>query len=234
VEASRHIEYYLPLIAPEAEVALHVLALTKKQVEHYNLPRNVLKDKDLSKAKFEAQHGKGGCELDALEGIHPGELERLIRNAVKQYDDDSLPDRLEEARSLAEENVLGAWAVDTKKLREEFGIVRDEIQKRARKYSARVQALQKQMAQELRPYQKRLRKLEQEFADVIENFDVEVEDRPAPEIEPDEKDWLFDSRRDYLTQLGFYQRHKTGSDGPLEGTGHRLAVPTREKNGADQ
>jgi hypothetical protein len=45
-----------------------------------------------------------------------------------------------------------------------------------------------------------------------ESFDPELPDRPAPETdEVDESDWLFDSQRDYLTQLKHYKDRKAMS-----------------------
>jgi hypothetical protein len=69
------------------------------------------------------------------------------------------------------------------------------------------------MDQELRPHKKRLKRLQDKLAKVAETFDVELPERPAPEVEPDEETWLFDSDRNYEEQLAFYKaRRKRGGD----------------------
>jgi hypothetical protein len=51
-----------------------------------------------------------------------------------------------------------------------------------------------------------------ELSEVYANFDVELPEHPQPEIEPpDESEWLFDSNRDYVTQIGFYKQRKVKS-----------------------
>jgi hypothetical protein len=228
-ETARKLEFYKPIYAPDVHITVRALALTAEQVRHYKLPRNTVKESNRSKVAFEKQYG-GAVELDALEGVHPGELEKLIRAAIAPYDDLTLPKRLNEARRLAENLVMDAWRKKTRALQEEHSTVRKQIERQAQKYSKRVQALQKSLEDDLKPFQRKLKRLEQQAADAIQGFKVDLDQRPSPEIEPDEKDCLFDSSRDYLTQMRHYRRHKTGLDGPLEGTGHRLAVPTRGKN----
>jgi len=39
---------------------------------------------------WEAQHGQGVTELDALEANHPGELRRLVEDEVKKFYDEGL------------------------------------------------------------------------------------------------------------------------------------------------
>jgi hypothetical protein len=47
---------------------------------------------------------------------------------------------------------------------------------------------------------------------VAETFDPDLPERPKAEVaEPDETDWLFDSGRDYLTQLEYYRAHRDGA-----------------------
>lgn len=121
-----------------------------------------------------------------------------------------------------QEKVMQAWQEETQELQEQLATVRAEIQEAAHKYFPKVRAVQSRLERELRPYQKRLQKLEQQFAEVIEDFNVELDGRPTPEIKPEEKDWLFDSRRDYMTQLAHYKRRKIGPEGCFEGTGHKI------------
>jgi hypothetical protein len=43
-------------------------------------------------------------------------------------------------------------------------------------------------------------------------FNPTLPERPQPHVEPgDESTWLYDSQRDYLTQLSVYKRHGNGT-----------------------
>ena len=73
-----------------------------------------------------------------------------------------------------------------------------------------MRTLNAKLERELLPHKKRLENLQAELTDVVENFHVELPERPAPEVNPDETDWLFDSSREYLAQLEFYEARKKG------------------------
>lgn len=207
VEVARTLEFYRAALTPDVQVSLDQIALTEAQANHFNLPRTPTKELDLSAKKFEKLHGRNATELDALEALHPGELEKLIRAAVRPYTDRTLPKRLEEAHDLAADAVREAWQDETEELQEDLASTRRAVDAIAGKYEARVNALQKEMQRELRPHATKLKQLEEDFAGVIDDFDVELDDRPMPEgIAPDESAWLFDSRRVYLEQLEHYKR----------------------------
>jgi hypothetical protein len=54
--------------APNADIKLIPLALTRDQVITYQLPRIPIKESDGRRAGFEERYGAGAVELDALEG----------------------------------------------------------------------------------------------------------------------------------------------------------------------
>jgi hypothetical protein len=210
LEVARSIEFYRPILAPDIQVSLTQIALTEAQVKQYGLPKMPTKETDNGAKKFEQRHGGTGMtELDALETLHPGELEKLVRAAFRPYTDRTLPKRLEEAQDLAVDAVREAWQDETEELRDELANARSAIDKTTRKYEARVNALQKEMQRELRPHAKKLKQLEEDFAGVIEDFDVALPERPMPEVTPDETTWLFDSRRGYREQLEHYKQRQT-------------------------
>ena len=78
-------------------------ALTKEQVDEYNLPENpnALKETDTRARKYMEQFGTLAVELDALP---PATLERLVREAIEEQLD---LDLLEEERRIEEEEGLG-------------------------------------------------------------------------------------------------------------------------------
>jgi hypothetical protein len=84
---ARKIEWMLAKYELDADVKVHHLALTGEQVQEYDLPRVPIKDSEKRGAAFEAQHGEGAVELDALEALHPGELGRIVKDALDPYCD---------------------------------------------------------------------------------------------------------------------------------------------------
>lgn len=98
---ARNIEFYRDRIAPEVQFAVHHIGMTRTWAEKYDLPRAPIKDDDNRRANFEARHGEGCVELDALEALQPGALRREIRAALDPYVDDELEARLEGVERLA-------------------------------------------------------------------------------------------------------------------------------------
>ena len=72
VATARQIEYFHEKYAPDIEIKLIPLALTREQVIEYELPRTPIKESDRRKRGFEDRNGEGAVELDALEALHPG------------------------------------------------------------------------------------------------------------------------------------------------------------------
>jgi hypothetical protein len=66
------------------------LFLTRDQVQRYRLPSVPLKGTDRRGPGFLERYGCDATELDALEELHPGELEKIVRKAVRPYRDPKL------------------------------------------------------------------------------------------------------------------------------------------------
>ena len=77
-QVSRQIEFWLDEYAPAADIKLHTLALTKEQIAKHHLPANE----------------NGSVELDALEALVPGELRKIVRQAVAPYLDEDIGSQL--------------------------------------------------------------------------------------------------------------------------------------------
>lgn len=71
-------------------VEITKIALTKKQVQQYNLPPNPAKRSDPRASKYMDEHGDGSWELDALP---PDVLQTLLTNAITKYLDLNAFDR---------------------------------------------------------------------------------------------------------------------------------------------
>lgn len=210
---ARQVEYWRQKYAPDADIALTPVALTRDQVITYRLPRIPIKDTDLRKGNFQDRHGDGACELDALEALHPGALAKIVRQAIAPYFDTDLQDRLREADEEAEELVNGAWQAVTLPYAKELTELEDEVRKTAAKYQDRLRELRDALQAELHPARGRLDAIRHAIREAREELDVDLPDRPDPKTgDADEDGWLFHSERDYVEQLKVYQAHKTGCE----------------------
>jgi len=126
---ARPVEFWLQDYAPGADIKLTPLALTHDQVVNYRLPRKMLSDSDPRKRGFEALYGAGAVELDALETLRPGELRRLVRDAIEPYRNDTLADRLYEAADEAQEWVAEAWNARMAPYRQLLAAIDQEVRR---------------------------------------------------------------------------------------------------------
>jgi len=96
VAASRKIEFLIRRDNLDLDVQVRQIALTHRQCVEYRLPRTPIKDERRAE-RFEGRFGEGATELDAMEGLHPGVLRRLIEQEVLRYYDTDLQERTEQA-----------------------------------------------------------------------------------------------------------------------------------------
>jgi hypothetical protein len=209
VAVARQFEFWRSRYAPGADVKLMPLALTREQVIRYRLPRIPIKAEDRRKAFFEDRYGEGATELDALEALHPGELEKLVRAAVRPYRDRTLAQRLNEAADEADETLSDAWEDAIGGYREELRDLEEAAREITARYKDRLAALNDELQADLEPTQERIDVVWHAIQEAADSLDVDLPPRPEPEIDlSDESDWLFDSARDYLTQLSIYKLRK--------------------------
>jgi hypothetical protein len=174
----------------DADIQLHTLALSAEQVREYDLPRVPIKETERRKEKFEKRHGQGATELDALEAIHPGVLGRLVTESVLQYRDETLARRTSmfyreecERAEQIDEAVYAEREEDIDRAKDEWQAIQTEIDQ----WKENNQPLWTDIANEL--------------ADRMP-ADFEL---PEPIDKPDDTDPLFDSTRDYMTQIRHYR-----------------------------
>jgi hypothetical protein len=87
---------------PELDIQVRPIVLTHEQCVAYELPRTPIKDTERRAAKFEERFGEGATELDALEALHPGQLQRIVETEVARYYDATLDERWRVAKSAVE------------------------------------------------------------------------------------------------------------------------------------
>jgi len=206
---ARQIEYYRQVLGTEQEIKVTPLVLTPEQVELYDLPRAPIKETDRRKGNFEGRHGTGAVELDALEALHPGELEKLTRRAMAPYLDKSLLHRLIDAEREADERADEAWGEAIAEAEADMGEIRRDAAAAIKPYRQRLTDLGREVEEDLEPIRERLVRLREHVEAVAEDFDVDLPARPLAEARPpDESGWLFDSGREYLEQLRHYKARK--------------------------
>ena len=120
--------------------------------------------------------------MDALEALFPGELEKMVRDAVAPYRDETLQDQMTEAGQEADDQARQEWEEATAEEQAELEQIAEAAQKIYRKYEPRLAKLNAKLQAELAPLKERL----------------------------DEDDWLYDSGRSYEEQIEAYRRHKSG------------------------
>jgi hypothetical protein len=204
VGMARQIEFWLHKYAPDADIKLQTLALTRAQVQQYHLPRVPIKESDARKAGFEERYGAGAVELDALEALYPGTLASIVRGALDPYLDETLAERYAETAEEAQREAADRWQEETADLREALDQIRDEAQTIYGRYQEELERLQAALEQELTPLREALTTLERNVRHDMAAFDPELPAWPeAAEVDDDGTPWLYDSTRLYWEQLQF-------------------------------
>ncbi len=211
---ARQIEFWRPVYAPENDVVLNPAVLTLDQVKHYNLPPIPIKETDRRQNKFLEHYGvEGATELDALEALHPGELSKIIREAVAPYIDDDSHARVVQAGRSAEKEAQSVWGQWTDEHWDKWRALKSQVAEVVDAYRERLESLRQAMKTDLEPFHEELDSLRQEikkeFGDLCLRHDLPA--RPeSPLALPNHFGGMFDSRREYLNQLDFY--HAAGTD----------------------
>jgi hypothetical protein len=202
VSVARKIEFFLHERDLDLDIRLEPLALTRAQVTTFHLPRTPIKASERRRATFEDIHGEGAVELDALEALHPGELGRVVSAAILDYYDQDIAAAAAAQRRVLEEALEEARTEALSDLTPEIGSLQNELGNAVSAFEEASEGLQE-----------RLTKLHREIVSRLEGVQVDLSDYPLPEARTAEEDngMLFDSERDYLVQLGYYQARRYGN-----------------------
>jgi hypothetical protein len=213
VSVARQIEFWLRFYELGANVKLEPVVLTATQVQEYALPRKPIKESDLRRGNFEATHGKGAVELDALEALHPGELARIVGDQIAQFRDDELAGKAEDAYEEAQECLEDELESRAGPHLEELDEIKEEAATVVERYQERLERLSVEMEAELTPYRERLEAVRLAVQNELEQMQPNLPALPEPETYPERNGWLFDSGRPYLEQLASYKAHQRGNEG---------------------
>jgi hypothetical protein len=197
---ARKAEFTIEKFGLDVDMQLIPLALTPDQIRRYRLPRKPIKDSERRKNKFERIFGVGATELDAMEALHPGELARIVNAEIDNFLDPNLEKKVAQVRREQGLAVDVIVAQIEKKHTEEIEELESDLQEIAHslyEWTERAQELWTTMAEEL----------EEKKPDLSA---VEV---PVPEVSGETDSFiLFDSKRDYFTQIDCYNQWKDGEE----------------------
>jgi hypothetical protein len=197
---ARKVEFTIAKFSLDIGLQLIPLGLTPEQCRAYRLPRTPIKDTERRKDKFEQTFGVGATELDAMEALHPGELARLLEAEIDNWLDPNLKRRVDRAfwktcvpLKKIEQRICQEYAKNISELSERF----KEIKTRLGEWGEEASDLWQDIAT----------KMEEQLPDLS---DIEVPRSQAPG--ETDRFVLFDSRRDYFTQMDAYNAWRDGDE----------------------
>jgi hypothetical protein len=197
VAVARKIEFELYRLGRALDIQVRFIVLTPEQCEEYELPRTPIKEGERRAERFEERFGEGATELDALEALHPGALEDIVEEEIKRYYDDELEEKIDEVAGevdsdLADitERVHADHQADIDRLEAAWDEMAERHAREREQWQEQAEPVWHAIADQLADQQPNL-------------FDVEW---PEPKEGDEDDDPLFDSTRDYLTQMDSYKK----------------------------
>jgi hypothetical protein len=214
IAVARQVQFWLEQLNIDVEVSVDTTVLTHDQCVKYKLPRSPIKGTDTRKSRFEARYGEGATELDALEALHPGELAKIIRQAVERFIDRRLVHRLARLRHRQDGPagaVDDAWITGggpwlENRMRDLVGLANAYATEQAE----RIHQIMEETGEHLQQFTAAAADLGDQAREIGMSIDVELPERPEPEITGPEPDVLFDSRRHWLDQLAAFKARLNG------------------------
>ncbi|MGI8656853.1 MAG: hypothetical protein ACR2LC_16735 [Pyrinomonadaceae bacterium] len=196
VSVARKIEFNILKDRPNVDMRVFPLMLSAEQVRLFRLPRTPIKETERRRSAFEKRHGSGAVELDALQALQPGAFERIVREAVERYYDTDLTERVGDARRAFEEYATNTWqavinqyADQIDALESEYNLIRDEFSARMASHNERLTSLWTAIQGGLEK--------EKPF--------LSVQQIPEAADAREFGGGLYNSSREYFTQIGFYK-----------------------------
>jgi hypothetical protein len=194
VAAARKIEWLIREHDLSIDLQLRPILLDHDQCVHYQLPRTPIKEGESRAAEFEIQFGEGATELDALEALHPGELRHIVTRELDRYFDHTLHERwgtlVEERRAALDAIVADVHA--------EYAV---HLTPHRAEYEHLAFAAEDLRAQVAMVFSKMVADMVSRADEAGILLNLAVADREADE----DQNPLFDSCRDYFTQLSRYK-----------------------------
>jgi hypothetical protein len=204
---ARKVEFTIAKLGLDVDLQLIPLVLTPEQCGEYRLPRTPIKDTERRKDKFEQTFGVGATELDALEALHPGEMARLLEAEFDNWLDPGLLPRFNRMQSelrlrlrKIEERIYRKHASAIEAIEQDFQDIVDQLQA---------------IASDFGDWEQQASGLWQSLADDLKAKRPGLSDVEVPRSEAagrTDRFVLFDSRRDYFTQMDAYNAWRDGDE----------------------
>ena len=213
---SRQVEYWQQYSCPDADIRVDPICLTREQVVSFDLPPVPFKDSDKRVKAFTGRYAiQYAVELDALESLYPGTLDRLVRNAIAPYRDHELDSRLRQTGRDARRMVRDEWhtAIAEAGIADQLDAIQARIAERAEEFRPRLQALADEWDAQNEADQTELNELYWAMRRILQEKrdQIELPERPQAEHDGDDgREWLYDSSRSYLDQLAAFKARKNG------------------------
>jgi len=171
-------------------VKLKKILLTQDQVIQYNLPPAPVKETEAMKGRWESLRGNYVVELDAMEQLRPVEMVEIIKNEIERY----IPSHIIDAIEAYNDKVSMAIQEYNKQIgdivRQKFESIEESIEEKIREIFKDFRA-----------------QIIIDVSDPLEKLKSVIDEWEEPEWEVDlNDDWLFDSERQYLSQLKHYRK----------------------------
>lgn len=206
VAVSRKIEWLLS--GGDYDVRVIPVLLGIDQVEAYRLPRIPIKETERRAARFETRYGEGATELDSLEALYPGELRRIILEALSPY---LVSDRLfrQAVRNFNQAQTDEINRINEnirRRYQEEWDTLRDNFSRLEAEFSDEMRALFSRYEERLEGLRETREAIAEQIQDdlVIAQMGLSFA-KPEP-MEADEgENYLLNTRLSYLPQLAIYK-----------------------------
>ncbi len=192
VSVARKVEFYIDKFGLDVDVKLNPLVLTEEQCQHYRLPRTPIKPTDKRRKKFEEKFGTGATELDALEALHPGEMAKLLEAEIDRYLDPTLSKRVSEVQ----------WQLNHQLREIEWAAAEPHQEKIDQLTSA-----YDEIVADFEAWERSAENLWSTITEELEEEQPDLSEFEKPKARPaNEPDGfvLFDSKRDYISQMDSY------------------------------
>jgi len=197
---ARKVEFTIQKFGLEVDLQLIPVALTPEQCREYSLPRTPIKDTERRKDRFEQTFGIGATELDALEALHPGELGRLLEDEIDNYLDRTLAQRVGAVASAIRLRLQKIESEVEAKHEDEIARLTEELE-----------AITERLEQWQNTAEWLWQKIEEDLQEQLPDLsDVAVPISRAPG--KTERFVLYDSSRDYFSQLDRYHAWREGDE----------------------
>jgi DNA-binding PadR family transcriptional regulator len=152
VQVGRQCEFWIREYLPDADIRLEPIVLTPEQVEEHGLDRMAITDEETGEEKV---------ELDALEGLVPGELEKIVEENIERFRDQGLRRKFYEAEDEAREALEEALEEDLGDELVELEEIREAARPIVERYQRLLERLARRMERELRDVEAKLEDVRQ-------------------------------------------------------------------------